>query len=98
MPVRFDSGAAEEAVRNLIKTADALTAMAALLAADAPVVTTDWTGRFRTTFDVESGRHVAAVLVLADSLRTTAVGIRTKQYQAKAAILAEEAAAEDGDA
>lgn len=89
MAVRFDHAAADEAVHQLVLTADALTAMVTLLHADAPLVTTEWRGRFRRTFDVESGRHVLAMMILADSLRTTAVGIRTKQYQARVAVIQE---------
>lgn len=96
MTVRFDDAAADEAVRQLVLTADAIGAMAALLVADAPVVAEDWTGRHRTTFDAESARHSAAMTVLADSLRTTAVAIRTKQHQAEVDRLAEEAGV-DGD-
>lgn len=85
MPVQFDHAAADEAVRQLTLSAEAVMSMASLLATDAPLVTTEWRGRFRQTFDVESGRHAMAMLVLADSLRTTAVGIRTKQWEAAAA-------------
>ena len=96
MPVRFDDAAADQAVRELVLTADALGTMAALLAADAGPVAEDWTGAHRTTFDAESARHSVAMTVLADSLRTTAAAIRAKQHLAHAARAAEAAGVEDG--
>lgn len=95
MTVRFDDAAADEAVRQLVLTADAIATMAALLVADAPVVAEDWTGRHRMTFDAESARHSVAMTVLADSLRTTATAIRAKQYQAEVDRLAEQAGVDD---
>lgn len=89
VPVQFDDAAADEAVRELVLTANALHSMAALLAADAPVVAEDWRGRHRTAFDAESARHAASMTVLADSLTTTATAIRVKQHQAGVDRLAE---------
>lgn len=96
MAVRFDHAAADAAVNQLTLTADALVAAVALLQADAPIVTTEWRGRFRHSFDVESGRHALAMLILSDSLRTTAIGIRTKQWQAEVDAI-QEARAEEED-
>lgn len=67
-PVRFDHDAAEEAANQLLVTAESLVEALSVLEADREVVTEDWQGRFRTTFDHELGRTVLGGSFLAGTL------------------------------
>lgn len=97
MAVRFDHAAANDAVRELVLTANSIDAMLSLLATDVPLVTQDWTGRHRTTFDAETTHHSVTMVTLAESLRATAAAIRAEQHLAQVAQIQEAAEAdEDG--
>ncbi len=86
MSIRSNDPAADEAVRQLQLASQSLLSMLAIMKADLPVVTEDWTGRFRHTFDYESARHHLAATTLANTLHLAADGIRAKQLEANAAI------------
>lgn len=84
-PVRFDHDAAEEAANQLLVTAESLVEALSVLEADREVVTEDWQGRFRTTFDHELGSTVLGGSFLAGTLQQMAAVIRARALQAKAA-------------
>jgi hypothetical protein len=81
---RFDFGAADAAADELLLTAQSLLEAVGLLELDLPIVTEDWTGRFREVFDVEMLRQDVALRVLADALFTTASLVRAKAIEASA--------------
>jgi hypothetical protein len=81
---RFDFAAADAAVDQLLLTAQSLLESVAFIEADIPVVTDDWTGRFREVFDVEMLSHDVALRLLADSLFATASLIRARAVEAAA--------------
>ena len=81
----FDFEAADDAATELELTAQALLTIAALIEADAPVVTADWTGRFREVFDVESVNYDTAARGLADDLSLLAASVRARALEAAAA-------------
>jgi uncharacterized protein YukE len=84
-PVRFDQDAAEEAARQLLVTAESLFECLAGLGEDWPIVTEDWEGHFRDTFDHEFAGTVAGGHVLVDMLRQMAAVIRARAWEAAAA-------------
>lgn len=81
---RFDFAAADAAVDQLLLTAQSLLESVALVETDIPVVTEDWTGRFREVFDVEMLSHDIALRLLADSLFATATLVRARAVEAAA--------------
>lgn len=93
--IRFDDAAADEAVRQLELTVQSLLGMAAIIEETIPITTEEWRGRFRYTFDYESARHDVAARTLAQTLHLAAVGIRAKQFEARAAIQLEAQQARD---
>ncbi|CAN5622186.1 hypothetical protein BH20ACT2_BH20ACT2_08140 [soil metagenome] len=96
MSIRFDHATAEEAVRQLELTVQSLLGMVEVLEADLPIVTEEWRGRFRHTFDYESARHDVSARTLANTLHLAAVGIRAKQFEAQGAQRLEAAVDDDG--
>lgn len=83
--VRFGFGAADTAADELLLTAQSLLETAAVMERDVPVVTEDWTGRFREIFDVESARHAVAIRLLAEDLLQLAARVRAEAIEAAAA-------------
>lgn len=83
--VRFDFGAADAAADELLLTAQALLEAAWVIEHDIPVVTDDWTGRFREVFDVESAQHDAAMQLLAEALLSLSAQVRAKAIEVAAA-------------
>lgn len=81
---RFDFAAADAAADELLLTAQSLLEAVALIEADIPVVTDDWTGRFREVFDVEMLDQDVALRLMADALFATATMVRARAIEAAA--------------
>ena len=81
---RFDFEAADVAADELLLTSQSLLEVVALLELDVPVVTEDWTGRFREVFDVEMLGQDVSLRMLADALFALATLVRAKAIEASA--------------
>jgi hypothetical protein len=82
--VQFDEASATHLQEELIATARALGEATAVLMEDIPVVTEDWLGRFRETFDPEAVRLLGALAMLSESLMASAAEVMTTLEDAKA--------------
>lgn len=82
---RFSFDDADTAVDELLLTAQSLLEVVALLETDIPVVTEDWTGRFREVFDVDTFRYDVALRAMAESLFAVASLVRARSIEAAAA-------------
>jgi hypothetical protein len=81
---RFDFGAADAAADQLLLTAQSLLEAVGVLELDIPVVTEDWSGRFRDVFDVEMLRRDVSLRMLAEGLFVLATLVRAKAIEAAA--------------
>jgi hypothetical protein len=81
---RFDFGAADTAADQLLLTAQSLLEAVGVLELDVPVVTEDWTGRFREVFEVETLRHDVALRMMAEALFALATLVRARAIEAAA--------------
>ena len=81
---RFDFGAADAAADQLLLTAQSLLEAVGVLELDIPVVTEDWSGRFREVFDVEMLRQDVSLRMLAEGLFVLATLVRAKAIEAAA--------------
>jgi hypothetical protein len=83
--IDFNHPAAENLVRELTLTVQAMLGAMGVMEGDLPEVTADWRGLFRHTFDYESARHDLAARSLAQTLYLTAVAVQAKEYEVRAA-------------
>jgi hypothetical protein len=81
---RFDFGAADAAADQLLLTSQSLLEAASVIELDIPVVTEDWSGRFREVFDVETLRQDVSLRLLAEGLFVLATLVRAKAIEAAA--------------
>jgi hypothetical protein len=85
----FDQGAAERAASELLITVQSLMGVLGALEEDRKVITEDWSGPFRVTFDAELDRLVATGGLLTETLQHMAVVVGAKAFEAQAAQKAE---------
>ncbi|HKE74652.1 MAG TPA: hypothetical protein VKB57_13610 [Acidimicrobiales bacterium] len=83
--IRFGFDAADAAADELLLTAQSLFDSVSIMRQDIPVVTDDWTGRFREVFDVESAVHDLAMTRLAGELTLLSAQLRAMAIEAAAA-------------
>jgi hypothetical protein len=81
-PVRWDHGAADQAVRALYRAADELDHVLAERQRAAGVATADWRGRYRLEFDTHLSSAIQRSRALADEYRAAARSISTAGQRA----------------
>src|SRR3546814_19524148 len=89
-PVTFDYEAAEEAAAQLLATAESLLEALGVLELDRPVVTEDWEGRFRPTFDHELQVTASGGTFLVHMLPQMAAVVMARRGESEWARLAHE--------
>ncbi|MGH9233990.1 MAG: hypothetical protein ACRD0R_11715, partial [Acidimicrobiales bacterium] len=77
-------GAADAAADQLLLTSQSLLEAASVIELDIPVVTEDWSGRFREVFDIETLRQDVSLRLLAEGLFVLATLVRAKAIEAAA--------------
>ncbi len=83
--IRFDHGAADDLVRQLQATAQAMFEAAAVTGQELPATTEDWQGPHRDTFDEWAGAGLLEARLLGESLLVAAAHVRARALEAEAA-------------
>ncbi len=90
--IRFDHDAADDLVRQLQATAQAVFEAAAVTGQELPATTQDWQGPHRDTFDEWAGAGLLEAQLLGESLVAAAARVRALAIEAEAAQLLERTA------